>query len=938
MLELVFTSAKSGLIPGRSGFCSVAWTEGMPKNLIGILENLSTYDILYPPNDPRSINNPVSYSYQKIRLGSRDLYVISRIAFAGLDYTGRTNKIAHHIVIENEAELAGLQYGPISACLCEDNFFTSWDGEPRLLPRRHKLISADLSGFMAEHWQSMMNSPEWAGYIADTFMDNADGGKCLYCEYDHESHNGSILMLIAEIVRLMKKKYYNLFTFNTYFSAASNDIGCFFRAATFNCQNLASVKRFKPQELVSLIDMTPLPANIPPTPAVLAARSNIKPEYNEDPQLIIAAASDITIEEIIPETQTIHTERQIIRHEINTENDFQELKYENNEINPRIRLIIFSSCAFLLIILLILGSLLTLKMMSAKKISAQPPKEEVTLTKEDMIFAAVEKNPAEKKQKVQNQVRMPETEVNKVIEDTAKKSAPATPADKKTAAPKPANKKTAAPKPANKSVKQNKSVQYSRDSIRTLSPADGLKIYLGIIDSKKSSFTLPEILRSTQQIDLVISKNWEDDNVKISNSEAFVERINNSPISLKVYPINLTTSQVIPDKSNPEIMTVELFNRELVIKEPSANYSPRKKYIKTLSFRTPAGKFIWHNNWNPKYVKHIPKGYINDFKYRKSPEEMLLKNYIDITNDDFSELKNAIERWNKNIAIHGKSKLSKKDESLLVVSNVNTVWNEYIALRKDLSQNPHAIKFDTVRDNFNKFYRNMTGLSRKDINGPFTEKLLQHSKNIKIEIADLRLSSGMRANENAMNLRGDINSQLKAEKITAKPDKNKIRNLEIQYNKLTNIADLEKYYDILGACLSSRTKTADIIEFLAELFNEKLYAFEDMKLNDEKLSDTDRENIKKWILPEKMREKFLADYVRQEKINKQITAKLTLNAPAQEKIKNEYEQLIKVFMKYAVSPKWAAIAQKNKAFSSDAILGICRELNSKVKRLAKGTK
>ena len=119
MLELVFTSAKAGLIPGRSGFCSVAWTEGMPQNLVSLLENMSGYNALYMPNDPRSAKNPVSYSYQKVVYGKNELHILSRIAFAGLDYTGRTNKIAHHIIIEDETELMNLQHGPISAFLCE---------------------------------------------------------------------------------------------------------------------------------------------------------------------------------------------------------------------------------------------------------------------------------------------------------------------------------------------------------------------------------------------------------------------------------------------------------------------------------------------------------------------------------------------------------------------------------------------------------------------------------------------------------------------------------------------------------------------------------------------------------------------------------------------------------------------------------------------------
>ena len=58
MFELIHTSAKQGLIANRSGFCSVAWTEGIPSNLIAPIENLSSYQPLYAAHTPEAKLNP----------------------------------------------------------------------------------------------------------------------------------------------------------------------------------------------------------------------------------------------------------------------------------------------------------------------------------------------------------------------------------------------------------------------------------------------------------------------------------------------------------------------------------------------------------------------------------------------------------------------------------------------------------------------------------------------------------------------------------------------------------------------------------------------------------------------------------------------------------------------------------------------------------------
>ena len=81
--ELIYTSAPQGLMPGSHGFCTVASTAGMPKNLAERLESFSGYRHVFPPNDANAIHNPVVYSHLRIVVGGRPYHVLSRISAAG---------------------------------------------------------------------------------------------------------------------------------------------------------------------------------------------------------------------------------------------------------------------------------------------------------------------------------------------------------------------------------------------------------------------------------------------------------------------------------------------------------------------------------------------------------------------------------------------------------------------------------------------------------------------------------------------------------------------------------------------------------------------------------------------------------------------------------------------------------------------------------------
>jgi len=168
MWELMYTSAPGGLKPGSRGFCTVAMTRGLGLNLVQRLESLSGYRPAYPPHDPRSRENPVNISYCDFRLGGERYFVLSRLAFAGFDYTQRSNKIAHHVVLT--ADELPLE-GPAWLALQEGVFETTWSGEPRLLPERESAPHSPRPLRPARHWQETVGDAGWAGILAERLLE-----------------------------------------------------------------------------------------------------------------------------------------------------------------------------------------------------------------------------------------------------------------------------------------------------------------------------------------------------------------------------------------------------------------------------------------------------------------------------------------------------------------------------------------------------------------------------------------------------------------------------------------------------------------------------------------------------------------------------------------------------------------------------------------------
>jgi hypothetical protein len=193
--QLIFTSAPQGLEPGRSGYCTVARHKDIRSRLVRELERLSVYDYNQQGEGPKA---KVAL-FRKLALGSEEFFVVSRINDAGLDYTNRTNYIAHHLILDS-FEIATVP-SPSEILSNWNGWKAKWEEGPRYLEDSEEV---DLSPFKspalipANGWLAATNDPGNAAILVSPSMK-----KPVLLEV-HPGQEESLLKLFAESSALHK--------------------------------------------------------------------------------------------------------------------------------------------------------------------------------------------------------------------------------------------------------------------------------------------------------------------------------------------------------------------------------------------------------------------------------------------------------------------------------------------------------------------------------------------------------------------------------------------------------------------------------------------------------------------------------------------------------------------------------------------------------------
>lgn len=246
--ELVNTSVPKGLKPGSRGFTTVAFTEGMPANYVQLCESLSGYVHVYGLEDPLYVQNPPAYSHLIATVGGRTFSILSRVASYRKDYTGRSNKLAHHLMFKVEERTP---CGPAVAMDGGRIFLEKWEEEPKYLPENRITLNDVRVGLKATRWEKTIGDAGVAGLLAQAFLDAPDRPSFIIFQPGMD-----LLPLMAEAQALLPEKRRWDVTFSTYFTALPVGMKCAWRCCPPKSDALVAARRTPGALVINLIDKT----------------------------------------------------------------------------------------------------------------------------------------------------------------------------------------------------------------------------------------------------------------------------------------------------------------------------------------------------------------------------------------------------------------------------------------------------------------------------------------------------------------------------------------------------------------------------------------------------------------------------------------------------------------------------------------------------------
>ncbi|HVJ68501.1 MAG TPA: hypothetical protein VM510_10975 [Caulifigura sp.] len=219
--ELLYTSAPRGLKSGTHGFCMVLCSEGMPAPLATALEGLSAYKPVYPVGDPAQDRNPVTAMHVILPAIGRKQHVLSRVASYGLDYSGRPNKLAHHVVLEAR-DLSPA--GPAWMLTQPGVMKKDWSGDPKVAAANRRLPTGDVPPSPCRAWARATGDAGWAGVLAESLMKDPTRQAYLIIDPGFDP-----LPLFAEAIALLPADRRWQATFSTYYTTLPAGATCNWR-------------------------------------------------------------------------------------------------------------------------------------------------------------------------------------------------------------------------------------------------------------------------------------------------------------------------------------------------------------------------------------------------------------------------------------------------------------------------------------------------------------------------------------------------------------------------------------------------------------------------------------------------------------------------------------------------------------------------------------
>lgn len=255
----------------------------MPASLVARLEGLSGYRHVYPPSHELADHNPVCWSHVRFAASGRPVDLLSRIAAHGVDYSGRTNKLAHHLVLNPREQPPA---GPAWLLMRPGVMRTGWDGRIDTPPQGPSVPMGDQDAPSCETWRSVTGDAGWGKVVTKAFADPV--AKPLWLIYT-SGHQEMLLKLINESISLLPPSQRWAATFSTYFTSLPPEIDCRLRCVLAGTEEARIVAK-QP----GVIDLS---ATLPPAPKLAnisdtgSAAMEVSPTSAEPPETVGLAST-----------------------------------------------------------------------------------------------------------------------------------------------------------------------------------------------------------------------------------------------------------------------------------------------------------------------------------------------------------------------------------------------------------------------------------------------------------------------------------------------------------------------------------------------------------------------------------------------------------------------------------------------------------------------
>lgn len=253
--EQIYTSASELLALSQSGLGVVAESVGFPTTVASQLNALASYRILQdlPADDPKL--HPSRIVAMPHEAGS--WYSVSRIVYAGADYSGRTTPLAHHVLIEVSDLAQDRVIGDTIQAL-SNVFVDNWKQKPQIFdPPKSIDVSASQGSIHSIGEANLQQLANVTGWLAGRFVEGLESNSTSVVFILPIDQRDESLKLLLAIYRAIAPAKQSSLIFQSHVSSFSDLIGNAHVVATYpKSEYLNEIQSWPEKHRPTVVDLS----------------------------------------------------------------------------------------------------------------------------------------------------------------------------------------------------------------------------------------------------------------------------------------------------------------------------------------------------------------------------------------------------------------------------------------------------------------------------------------------------------------------------------------------------------------------------------------------------------------------------------------------------------------------------------------------------------